>query len=215
MFNIIKEQKVKLLLIKNYKLSLDIEEKMSEVDTSTEIGQLEYDDYKLSLKKVGFNFDMIKQNYSQFDNAGYYVDSWKLEKPSTSEGRVFTSKYIDPKIDGQHTIIHEESLCISKCITQQPLMKQIAEHSTDLLYNGIYQRVRTDLIAEARELFTEHEQNAMVLYSDDMLVVTLILYNKLIELNVGIVVIEEPGVIGNGNLIRLVARLTNTNILLK
>lgn len=214
MFAITKQQKIRKLLIKQYKLSLNLETEIKFLksnynfeDTYTsgsEIKLLEIEDLQLRLEKLSILFDSLKSTYNGFEICDFSKDKWKLDKPVSSEGTLFViSKNEYSKADDIPSPINL-FISITSYVSSDVRM---ADHNlmTSLLSDAMDIIIRAELFSMAVKLFNKYPQfddtemrNAYLLYK-----IVPKMSNSVTVLDIGVPI----------ELVAVIAKITHTNII--
>lgn len=164
MFALTKQQKTKRLLIDNYNLSLAVTQQKAEIPLSDPLVALRQEENSIATKRIALSYDTLKEAYIDFTKLNSRSDMWKLNKPVTAEGKVFTASYISNELDNiTHSPLLSERL---RYLLQTNTIAQRAEpHATQLLLQAIHAKARNDIIAKAGELFGTAYKDLSLLHS--------------------------------------------------
>ena len=205
MFGFSKQQKLKKLMLKNYRLSESILLEQKNLDRSSDLFNLQYNDLELHLKEIGLIYEQLRKEYKDFniiDKEG----NWKLLKPKYSQGEVFAITDRHNKEFFNHYLYHGNSPQFVSNIVE-PLFHKY----TVLPYNKVEKLGGTDLLLKAIKKKAQNEaerESQRILGKVDLDLLDIYLQIK--EANTAYVVTDHKK---TSDLSKL-TKLTNTNIVL-
>jgi len=219
MFGLSTQDKIKKLLITNTNLSITVKKAYDEsLKDKTEIGQLKTEQTRIDLAKICFTYDELKYGYKGFFKLDKY-DKWKLNKPLESEGAIFdilsislgdAIAYFEPA-GASNIILTFKDFSFATHLVSNSTYQQQSAIASSILQKGLKHKLAHQYIDEAEKIFGKQSKTVSML--------TLLNYYLLYEYlttashNTTILEINYLTLHTNKALLELIAKLTNTNII--
>ena len=207
MFGFSKQEKLKKLMLKNYRLSESILLEQKNLDRSSDLFNLQYNDLELHLKEIGLIYEQLRKEYKDF-NIIDKEENWKLLKPKYSQGEYFViTNRFNKDFFSYYSKYHGSSTPYIS-ISIEPIFHKY----TVIPYNKVEKLGGTDLLLKAIKKKAQNEaerESQRILGKIDLDLLDIYLQIK--KANTTYVITNYKK---TSDLSKL-AKLTNTNIVVK